>query len=171
MIKNIKYWISGLLILSSGLLVSLVPGGSIETRDFSHINPIILGAFNTFLTVLGIGSILLVYFILREAKWSYLMATVFGVAYFLVYVLDLGTIFPVSSDPMPTALFATEIIGTVVSFPLTFLAVVRLLKSDRDSTDKKLKPAYSSEFFYIAVLSAFLGCGIITFATISAMGI
>ena len=48
MTKNIKYWISGLLILSSGLLVSLIPGGSIETRDFSHINPIILGAFNAF---------------------------------------------------------------------------------------------------------------------------
>ncbi len=171
MIKKIEYWISGLLILSSGLLGSLVPGGSIETRDFSHINPITLGAFNTFLTVLAIGSILLIYFVLRKAKWSYLMATVFGVSYFLVYVLDLGTIFPVSSDPMPTALFVIEIIGTVVSLPLTFLTVNQFLKFNRDLTDTKLKPVYSPKFFYIAMLSIFLGCGIITFATISTMGI
>ncbi|MGB6298935.1 MAG: hypothetical protein WBF90_22535 [Rivularia sp. (in: cyanobacteria)] len=171
MSKNIKYWISGLLILSSVLLVSLVPGGSIETRDFSHINPIILGTFNTFLTVLGIGSLLLIYFVFQEAKWTYLVATVFGISYFLVYVLDLGAVFPVSSDPMPTALFVIEIIGAVVSLPLTFLCVNQFLKFNRDLTDTKLKPVYSPKFFYIAMLSIFLGCGIITFATISAMGI
>ena len=109
---------------------------------------------------------------MKEAKWSYLAATVCGVACFLVYVLDLGTIFPVSSDPMPIALFAIEIIGTVVSLPLAFLAVVRFLKGDHDN-DLAIasKKAYSPTFLYIAVLSIFLGCGIIIFATISAMGV
>ena len=172
MTKNIKYWISGLLILSSGLLGSLVPGGSIETRDFSHIEPIILGTFNTFLTVLAIGSLLLVYFIFREAKWAYMVAAICGVSYFLVYVLDLGAIFPVSSDPMPLTLFIIEIIGTIVSLPLMFLSVNKVLKIDNTGKlETEHKKAYSPTFLYIAFLSIFLGCGIITFATVSAMGI
>ena len=172
MIKNIKYWISGLLILSSGLLGSLVPGGSIETRDFSHINPIILGAFNTFLTVLGIGSLLLVYFIFREAKWSFIVSAICGVSYFLVYVLDLGVIFPVSSDPMPMALFIIEIVGTIVSVPLILMSVKQFLKIQQDDRPViSLKKTYSAKFLYIAFLSIFVGCGIITFATVSAMGI
>ncbi|MGB5711164.1 MAG: hypothetical protein WBM44_09680 [Waterburya sp.] len=170
MTKNIKYWISGLLILSSGLLGSLVPGGSIETRDFSHINTIILGAFNTFLTVLAVGSILLVYFVLREVKWTYLVATVFGVSYFLVYVLDLGVVFPVSSDPMPIALFVIEIVGTIVSVPLIFMSVKQIQKIQQDSRSEiGLKETYSPKFLYIAFLSILVGCGIITFATVSAM--
>ncbi|MEL6930545.1 MAG: hypothetical protein AAFO95_18205, partial [Cyanobacteria bacterium J06600_6] len=48
--KSIKYGVPALLALSSGLLTSLVPGGLIETRSFAHINPLILGSFNTFLT-------------------------------------------------------------------------------------------------------------------------
>ena len=172
MTKNIKYWISGLLILSSGLLGILVPGGSIETRNFSHIEPIILGIFNTFLTALVIGSLLLVYFIFRETKWAYMVAVICGVSYFLVYVLDLGTIFPVSSDPMPLTLFLVEIVGTIVSLPLIFLSVKQFLKRERDSNLAiAYKKADSPTFLYIAFLSIFLGCGIITFATVSAMGI
>lgn len=172
MIVNIKYWISGLLILSSGLLVSLVPGGSIETRGFSHIEPIILGTFNTFLTVLAIASLLPVYFIFREAKWAYIVAAICGVSYFLVYVLDLGVIFPVSSDPMPLALLIIEIVGTIVSLPLTFLSVNKVLKTDQNSKlETEHKKAYSPTFLYIAFIFIFLGCGIITFATVSAMGI
>ena len=84
----------------------------------------------------------------------------------------MGAVFPVSSDPMPMALFATEIVGTVVSLPLTFLTVNQFLKTNHETpTNTRLKPTYSPKFFYITVLSVLLGCGIITFATISAMGI
>ena len=55
-----RYWIAGLLALSAISLSLLVPGGPIETRSFSHINPIILASFNTFLTTLSILSLLLV---------------------------------------------------------------------------------------------------------------
>ena len=99
MIVNIKYWISGLLILSSGLLGILVPGGSIETRDFSQIEPIILGTFNTFLTVLAIGSLLVVYFIFLEAKWAFMVAAICGFSYFMVYfVLRLTLNISINSD-------------------------------------------------------------------------
>lgn len=158
--------------MSSGLLGSLVPGGSIETRDFSQINPIILGAFNTFLTVLAIGSVLLVYFIFREAKWAFIVSVICGISYFLVYVLDLGVIFPISSDPMPMALFIIEIVGTIVSVPLILMSVKQFLKIQQDSRlETRLKEAYSTKFLYMAFLSIFVGCVIITFATMSAMGI
>ena len=167
---NIKYWLSALLILSAGLLAILVPGGSIETRSFSHINPIILGSFNTFLTSLSIGSILVIYFIFQARKWAYLIAAGCGIGYFFVYVLDLGAIFPVSDDFMPTSLFVIEIVGVIVSLPLTFLAVKKVLNFNLDSQQEiSFKATYSPRFLYVALLSILLGCGIITFATISAM--
>ena len=52
-----------LLVVSSFLLAILVPGGPIETRSFSHISPLILGSFNTFLTLLGMLSLPLAYFV------------------------------------------------------------------------------------------------------------
>lgn len=172
MTKNIKYWIAVLLVVSSGLLGVLVPGGPIETRNFSHIEPITLGVFNTFLTLLSIGSLLLVYFIFRETKWASIISALCGVSYFLVYVLDLGVIFPVSSDPMPMTLWIIEIVGTIVSLPLVFLSVKNILKINQNGqAEMSFTELYSQKFLYIAFLSIFLGFGIITFATISAMGI
>ena len=52
--------LSVLLVLSGIALSSLVPGGPIENRDFSHIAPVVLLVFNIFLTALGLGSFLLV---------------------------------------------------------------------------------------------------------------
>ncbi|WP_035526735.1 hypothetical protein [Haliea salexigens] len=51
--------LSVLLVLSGIALSSLVPGGPIENRDFSHIAPVVLLVFNIFLTALGLGSFLL----------------------------------------------------------------------------------------------------------------
>ena len=73
---------------------------------------------------------------------------------------------------MPTTLFIIEIVGTIVSVPLTFLSVKQSLETEGDGNlEIKHKKAYSPMFLYIAFLSIFLGCGIIIFATISAMGI
>ncbi len=57
--KNaVRYSVFSLLLLSAIMLTSLVPGGPIETRDFSHISPLVLGSFNVFLTTLSITSFL-----------------------------------------------------------------------------------------------------------------
>lgn len=45
-----------LLYTSFLLLSSLIPGGPIETRSFSHIDSEVLLAFNTFLTLVALGS-------------------------------------------------------------------------------------------------------------------
>ena len=165
---NIKYWVSALLVISSGLLGTLIPGGPIETRNFSHIEPLILGTFNTFLTSLAIGSLLILYFVFKDMRWGFVASAICGVSYFLVYILDLGQIFPVSPDAMPQMLFAIEILGTIISLPLTFLGIRGFMNSD--SNKVTISKLYSTSFVYLVFFVVLIGAGIITFATRSAMG-
>ena len=97
----------------------------------------ILGAFNTFLTVLGIGGLALAYFAFKGKRWAILAAAFCGISYFLVYALDLGMIFPVSPDKMPPALLAIEVAGILVSFPLTFLSLRRVSIQVSDFGNRK----------------------------------
>lgn len=73
---NRKYSIAILLLLSCGLLGVLVPGGFVETRDFSHINPFVLGSFNAFLTLLVMISLLIIYYLLQDINWAYIVAAI-----------------------------------------------------------------------------------------------
>ncbi|MEO1095863.1 MAG: hypothetical protein AAFX01_13290 [Cyanobacteria bacterium J06638_28] len=179
-----KYWIAGLLAVSAVALSSLVPGGPIETRSFAHIHPIVLGSFNTFLTMLSLLSLLLVYFVWQSRRWAFGGAAVCGLSYFLVYGLDLAQVFPVSPDAMPAALLIIEVLGTVLSVPLTLLAGQAVRQSTQPLGDA---PSYAPEgtaialpntsqivtgkrLGYALVLGS-LAIGIITFATRSAMGL
>lgn len=105
------------------LLTILVPGGPVETRGFTHINPKILSVFNVFLTSVGIISLLLIYFVFKNQKWSYLMSFFCGLTYFIIYAIDLGDLSPVSPTAMPLVLFMIEIIGSIVSLPLMYLSL------------------------------------------------
>ncbi|MEM1281190.1 MAG: hypothetical protein AAGG53_14495, partial [Cyanobacteria bacterium P01_H01_bin.152] len=172
------------LAVSAVALSSLVPGGPIETRSFAHIHPILLGSFNTFLTTLSILSLLLVYFVLQSQRWALGAAAVCGLSYFLVYGLDLAQVFPVSPDVMPATLLNIEVLGTVLSVPLTLLAGQAARQHTQPSRDTL---SYASEGTAIALpnpgqivtrkrLGFALGLGllamsIITFATRSAMGL
>ncbi|AOY81093.1 MULTISPECIES: hypothetical protein [Moorena] len=168
---TIRHLVSALLVLSFGLLGSLIPGGSIETRSFSHIDPLILGAFNTFLTSLEIVSLLIIYFIFKDLKWAFIVSSLCAMSYFIVYALDLGTLFPVSPDPMPQALFVIEVLGMIVSLPLLFLSVRGAMTSNTSGKEQVIesKP-YSKTFVYFAFFLVIVGVGIITFATKSAIG-
>ena len=135
MMKNsAKYSVFGLLLLSAVSLTSLVPGGPIETRDFSHISPLVLGSFNIFLTTLSLTSFLLLYFVWQRQRWAFVASGIWGIGYFLVYVLDLARWFPVSPDAMPPALFAIEVFGTILSIPLAVLSFSNA-DADNDSTN------------------------------------
>lgn len=172
--KTVQYGAPALLALSSVLLTSLVPGGLIETRSFAHINPIVLGSFNTFLTSLSLLSLLLTYFVWRRQRWAYAASAFAGLSYFLVYVLDLGRLFPVSPDAMPSALFVIEVLGTIVSLPLMLVSVqgLRLSKDlSISGTQAGLNTFAWSQQVVIAIAIMLLGLGIITFATRSAMGL
>ncbi|TWU21444.1 hypothetical protein Pla52o_36290 [Novipirellula galeiformis] len=116
--------LSLLLFASFVLLASLVPGGPIETRDFSHINPAILAAFNLFLATLGIVRIVAAFLVRPGSTPVYWASVVIGFCYFLVYVLDLANVFPKSPDSMPPLLLVIELIGTILSIPLMGLSVL-----------------------------------------------
>jgi len=167
--KNI---VSALLLISFVLLGVLVPGGPIETRSFAHIDPIILGAFNTFLTSLGIVSILLVYFVLKDKKWAFIVSAICGISYFLVYVLDLGKIFPVSPDSMPQALLIIELVGTIASLPLMFFSILEAFKNVNNGNEQVADSVEISKMFvFLIVFLVIVGIGIVVFATKSAMGV
>lgn len=155
------------LVLSMILLSILIPGGPIETRDFSHISPSILGLFNTFLTLLGMLSLLVAYFVYHSKKWAYLSAIIIGIAYFLVYVLDLAHIFPRSPSPMPFLLIAIEVTGTLLSFPLIFLAK-RISSLSVESNHLSLH--FNAKVFMLITLIVIISLAIIAFATRAAMG-
>ncbi len=114
-----------LLVVSALLLTSLVPGGLVENRDFSHINTMVLVAFNMYLTVLALGSFVVGVGCLRHST-SVFATLAAGVSYVLVYALDLLQIFPVSPTPMSHALWAIEVAGLLLALPLVGLSAFQL---------------------------------------------
>ena len=176
MTLQVKYWVAALLGFSGIALSSLVPGGPIETRSFAHINPIALGLFNTFLTTLALGSLLLVYAVLRSERWAMLLAALCGLSFLSVYGLDLAYIFPVSPDAMPPTLLAIEVLGSIVSLPLMALSVRAWQVEQRKLAAAPFYPAAATALPQSAALLAAIGLGmvalgIIAFATKSAMGL
>jgi hypothetical protein len=154
--------VSTLLLISALLLISLAPGGPIETRDFSHIPALVLGLFNAFLTVLGLGSLLLAWLVFKQrCRWYWPLLA--GTGYFLVYGLDLFGIFPVSPTPMNQALWSIEVAGMIVALPLMTLAGFSLQLGEGERFQEQTP------------LAAWLGAGlvglaIVAFTTIAAMG-
>ncbi|MEM6256002.1 MAG: hypothetical protein AAF821_24075 [Cyanobacteria bacterium P01_D01_bin.156] len=177
MTLRIKHWVAGLLGISGIALGTLVPGGPIETRSFVHIHPLTLGLFNTFLTTLVLGSLVLVYFVLQSKRWAMVAAAAAGLSYLGVYGLDLVKIFPVSPDAMPPALLAIEVLGTVLSFPLMALSIQALQASRQVTFADVAFPQSENHLSFqlphvvLTIGLGMLALGIITFATNSAMGL
>lgn len=166
--EKMRYSVAILLVVSALLLGVLVPGGPIETRDFSQISPLVLGAFNTFLTILGLGSFAFSYFVLKGRRWAFIASSISAISYFLVYILDLGKVFPISPDEMPRVLFVIEVLGALVSLPLAYLSLKSsLVGVDNSEGVTASKSGYNILLFGLIVL---VGIGIIIFATVSAMG-
>lgn len=162
---NTKKLISLLLILSAINLTFMIPGGFIESRDFSHINPLILGIFNMFLTVLGLLSLFLVYFINKQLKWAFKAALLCGLSYFTVYVIDLFKIFPQSPTIMPELLFILEMLGSVMAVPLIFFSIKKIKEYKNDD----VPITFSKPFYWFVALAIVIGLCIIIFATQAAM--
>lgn len=113
-----KYIVTAWLCVSAGLLATLIPGGPIENRDFSQLDPVVLTAFNVFLTSLDLGTLLLMWFTMRGYEWAITSAFYVGLGYFGVYALDLAQVFPKSPTPMSPELAAVEVLGMSASIPL-----------------------------------------------------
>ncbi|MEZ4880223.1 MAG: hypothetical protein R2801_08690 [Chitinophagales bacterium] len=162
---NQSKFISLLLILSAINLTLMIPGGGIDTRNFSQIAPLYLSAFNIFLTTLGFVSIFLPYFVVKNQRWSLLIAFICGLSYCLVYVFDFAHIFPKSPDRMPKLLLILEAFGIILSLPLMFYAIKKYstIKNDQD------KIQLSRTIYWLIFIAVLIGIAIIVFATKSAM--
>ncbi|WP_220485983.1 hypothetical protein [Psychromonas sp. SR45-3] len=169
MYDKIKYLTATLLLISFVLLSIMIPGGAIETRSFTHIDPYILGSFNIFLTFLGMTSLLLTYFVIRKLKWAYFISIICAASYLSVYALDLAGIFPISPDQMPTGLFVIEIVGSIISIPLVYFSILGLSNNSNDNKPEVVN-IHSKKFAFIALILIAVCVNIIIFATKSAMG-
>lgn len=155
------------LVLSLFTLAWMVPGGPVETRSFSNILPSIVMGFNIFLTSLMIVSIVLVYFMHKKQKWAYQLTGVVGLAFALVFFLDLAHIFPISLDPMETLLFSMEVIGLILGLVLMLLSYLSI-KNTPDGTWLKKAPIPKT-YLGIGAFLLLLGVYIVYFATNAAL--
>lgn len=104
-----------LLLVLVGTFVTLVPGGPIETRDFSHLGGAVFWGFNAFLISLCLAAVASAVGLMRGAEWAPWTAIVVSWGYIFVVLLDLGHVFPVSPDPIPLTLGLIEILDAVLA--------------------------------------------------------
>ena len=158
--------VSVLLVASAVNLALMVPGGFVETRDFSAYPALVLGAFNVFLTVLGLGSLWLAYAIIRSGR-GHVWSALAGVAFVAVYLLDLGRIFPVPPTPMSSLLATLEWIGTGLGAALAIAALVLSRQAPGNATGTAETGLSRPVVVGLGVLALI----IVAFATKSGMGI
>ncbi|MBX2838831.1 MAG: hypothetical protein KTR35_18380 [Gammaproteobacteria bacterium] len=171
------YQVTTLLLLSAILLASLIPGGPIENRDFSHIHTGILAGFNIFLTALNLGTFALTYFVIKQHPWSRTAVFFTAISYFTVYAIDLAQLFPRSPTPMSQALSVVEVLGLCTAVLLMFLSTTSTRFDQREGVQKSARvivtktPPHPHKGVSVLALTFViaLGIGIIAFATDSAM--
>ncbi len=158
-----------LLIASILLLSSLIPGGPIENRDFSRLEPVTVLSFNIFLASLLLTTCAAAIFVWQERQLGSPLSLVCGAGFFAVYYLDLWEIFPVSPTPMSTALYTIEAMGLVVAVLLMALAAVgwfqRGLTPDPEAQPSSHLKLSASGLLVILFASAV----IVAFATFAAL--
>lgn len=160
-----KEYLLSILLLISGLLLSvLVPGGPIENRDFSHISPLVLLGFNIYLTALGLGSFVLIAYVLRSGRNAGLIACAAGVSYLVVYAIDLLGWFPQSPSDMSSTLFTIEVLGLIAALPLVYLSCQ--LAKGLDVPSERNRVSWSSMQWFMLIVGAMV---IVIFATWSSM--
>jgi len=113
---------AGLLVWCVLLLIPMVPGGLIDTRDFSSLPRWQYNAFNVFLTSLGIVTLVTAWFALSGGTAALVTALVLGCAYVAVFGLDLAGIFPKVADPLPVQLLILESIDLASAGVLVVVA-------------------------------------------------
>lgn len=159
---SIRVLTAALLGLSALNLTLMIPGGFVETREFTLYPVSVIAGFNVFLTVLGLGSFVLAWRIWRGARRT-LWALLAGIAYVAVYVLDLAVIFPISQTPMSALLETLEWVGTGLGVLLMIAGAMFWAREEAPVGDvRRLDPRV------LVGLVAITGV-IVVFATVSAI--
>lgn len=156
------------LILNALLLISLIPGGPIENRDFSHIPAIYLIAFNGVLTALGMSSLLVAPLASQNYNLIAKVSKIIALAYLAVYVLDLFAIFPQTQSSMPWPLLCVELLGCLAAGLLYIEGHFYEKRLVTMSTAKK-KHIFKSLSPMTILLTVLVANGVIIFSTYSAI--
>lgn len=114
---------AALLVWETLLLIPMVPGKLIDTRDFSPLPRWQFNSFNVLLTSLGLASIVTAGFAMTGARWTFVVAIVLGVLYVAVFAADLAEVFPVVPDPIPVQLLVLEAISLASAGVLVVVAI------------------------------------------------
>ncbi|MFF8917036.1 hypothetical protein ACF08M_27895 [Streptomyces sp. NPDC015032] len=99
------------LVWEALLLIPMVPGKLVDTRDFSSLPRWQYNSFNVCLTSLGLASFVVAGFALANQHWAFAAALVLSLGYIAVFAADLGAVFPVVPDPLPVQLLVLEAIA------------------------------------------------------------
>lgn len=102
---------AGFLVWEALLLIPMVPGKLLDTRDFSPLPRWQFTLFNVFLTSLGVASFVVAGFALAGAPWAFVATLVLSVLYVAVFAADLLEVFPVVPDRSPAPLLVLEAIA------------------------------------------------------------
>lgn len=117
-----------LLVALVLILIPMVPGGVVDTRDFRSLPRWQFTSFNVFLTSLGIATFVVAGFAIAQASWAFPAALVLAVLYIAVFAADLGRVFPVVPDAMPVQLLVLEVIDLALAGVLAVVAIQGLLQ-------------------------------------------
>ncbi|GAB4548176.1 MAG: hypothetical protein Tsb0024_17900 [Ruegeria sp.] len=111
-----------LMLVLVASFVTLVPGGPIETRDFSGLGGTVFWGFNAFLIALALLAVGSAVAMLRGSATASWGAIVSAWGYIFVVLLDLGHVFPTSPDPIPLMLGLVEILDFILALYVLALA-------------------------------------------------
>jgi hypothetical protein len=114
---------SVLLVWTVLVLIPMVPGGMIDTRDFAGLPRWQFNAFNVFLTSLGLASLVTAWFTLDGGHPALAVALVIGLLYIGVFGFDLAGIFPKVADRLPVQLLVLEVLDLAAAGALVVVTV------------------------------------------------
>ncbi|MFF8711400.1 hypothetical protein ACF07T_08165 [Streptomyces sp. NPDC015184] len=114
---------AALLVWETLLLIPMVPGKLIDTRDFSPLPRWQYNGFNVYLTTLGLAGFVVAGFAMAGQHWAFVAALVLSIGHIAVFAADLGAVFPVVPDPLPVQLLVLEAIALASAGVLAVVAI------------------------------------------------
>lgn len=116
-----------LLVALCSILTPMAPGGQVDTRDFSALPRWQYNLFNVFLVSLGLASLVTAGLGGADVQAAMVASLVIGVLYITVFALDLGRVFPVVRDPLPSQLLVLEVINLAIAGVLVVVSIKGLM--------------------------------------------
>lgn len=147
-----EHFIPLLLGISLALLALSIPGGLIENRDLSQIDPEVLSTFTTFLSVLGIGSIVLVWYTFNKSAVALLLSILVGLTYVSIHLADLFGIFPASAMHLSDSQFFTKTLGLFIGILLMSYAGQAFNSYERPLYIGSSKSVGAATFMFLSLI-------------------